>query len=145
MNPLVRRYLRTAVFFLITGLGIGVWMIYAREFGAPQPLRIRSAHTHAILVGFVMLMITGVALWMFPRPRPDDHVYKPALAELAWWCIALGTFVRVALELLLPIQAAPAWRATLVVAGIVQASGMILFFATMWTRIRQSGAGSERR
>lgn len=145
MNPLVRRYLRTAIFFLVIGLGIGVWMIYAREFAAPQPARIRSAHTHALLVGFVMLMITGVALWMFPRPRPDDHVYRPILADLAWWGIAIGTLVRVLLELTLPIRAEPLLRGALVGAGVVQALGIILFFGTMWTRIRQSGAGSERR
>ncbi|WP_337170968.1 cbb3-type cytochrome c oxidase subunit I [Gemmatimonas aurantiaca] len=145
MNPLVRRYLRTAIAFLIIGLGIGIWMMYAREFGAFQPPRVRSAHTHALLVGFVMLMITGVALWMFPRPRQDDQVYRPGLASAAWWAIALGTGTRVLLELVLPANAPVMWRGLLVAAGVVQALGMVLFFGTMWTRIRSSGAASERR
>lgn len=145
MNPLVRRYLRTAIAFLVLGLGIGIWMLVAREFGAVQPPRIRSAHTHALLVGFVMLMITGVALWMFPRPRQDDQVYRPGLAAAAWWAIALGTGVRVLLELALPANASVPWRALLVGAGVTQALGMVLFFGTMWTRIRSSGAASERR
>lgn len=145
MNPLVRRYLRTAIAFLVIGLAIGIWMLYAREFGAFQPPRVRSAHTHALLVGFVMLMITGVALWMFPRPRQDDQVYRPGLAAAAWWAIALGTGTRVLLELLLPANAPVMWRGLLVAAGVVQALGMVLFFGTMWTRIRSSGAASERR
>ncbi len=145
MNPLVRRYLKTAVLFLALGLALGVWMLYAREFGAWQPMRLRSAHTHALLVGFVMLMITGVALWMFPRPRPEDVVFRPLLAELAWWGIAGGTLLRVALEVTLaPMPAAP-WRALLVAAGVLQMLGILLFFGTMWTRIRSSGAASERR
>lgn len=145
MSPLVRRYLRTAVLFLATGLLLGLWMLVAREFGAWAPVRIRSAHTHALLVGFVMLMITGVALWMFPRPRAGDTVFRPALAELAWWLIAGGTALRVALEVTLaPMPAAP-WRAALVGAGTAQTLGLLLFFATMWTRIRASGAQSERR
>jgi hypothetical protein len=110
MNPLVRRYLKTAIAFLTLGLSLGVWMLYAREFGGWQPPRILSAHTHALLVGFVILMITGVALWMFPRPRVGDAVFRPGLAEAAWWCIAGGTGVRVALELGLSVAAAPIWR-----------------------------------
>jgi hypothetical protein len=145
MNPLVRRYLKTAIAFLTLGLSLGVWMLYAREFGGWQPPRILSAHTHALLVGFVILMITGVALWMFPRPRVGDAVFRPGLAEAAWWCIAGGTGVRVALELGLRAAAAPIWRAVLVAAGVTQLIGVLLFFGTMWTRIRSSGAMSERR
>ena len=145
MNSLVRRYLRTAVIFLSIGLLLGLWMLYAREFGAWQPPRIRSAHTHALLVGFVMLMITGVALWMFPRPRPDDIVFRPGLAAFAWWAIAGGTGVRVVLELSLGTAASASWRAVLVSAGLFQVLGVLTFFGTMWTRIRASGAASERR
>lgn len=145
MNPLVRRFLKSAVAFLAVGLGLGVWLLVAREFGTPTPTRLRSAHTHALLVGFMMLMITGVALWMFPRPRPEDPIFRPRLAALAWWGIAGGTALRVALELLLPPTAAASGRLLLVGAGVVQALGILLFFGTMWTRIRAGGAGSERR
>jgi len=145
MNPLVRRYLRTAIGFLALGLGLGVWLLVAREFSVAVPMRLRSAHTHALLVGFMMLMITGVALWMFPRPRPEDTVFRPGLAALAWWGIAGGTAGRVALELTLSPLPSTLWRVLLVAAGVVQALGMLLFFATMWTRIRASGALSERR
>lgn len=140
MSPLVRRYLKTAIAFLVLGLVLGVWMLYAREFGGWQPMRIRSAHTHALLVGFVLMMITGVALWMFPRPRPEDTVFQPGLAEAAWWAIAGGTAVRVALEIGLGQAAATGWRAALVAAGAVQMLGVLLFFGTMWTRIRGAGA-----
>lgn len=145
MNPLVRRYLKTGVLFLVTGLALGLWMLVAREFGYATPPRLRSAHTHALLVGFVMMMISGVALWMFPRVRPDDARYKPALAEAAWWCIAPGTAVRVVLEVLLTADASRAARATVVVAGAAQVLGLVLFFWTMWPRIRAAGANSGGR
>lgn len=138
MNPLVRRYLRTAIAFLGVGLVIGVWILFVREFGGSLPVRVLSAHTHALLVGFVMLMITGVALWMFPRPHRDDTVFREGLAVLAWWGIAGGTALRVALELTLGPAPAVVWRALLVGAGVVQALGVLLFFGTMWTRIRST-------
>src|SRR5674476_396874 len=92
MTSLVRRFLKTAIAFLVTGLTIGGWMLVERElsgrFASPY---LTSAHTHAILVGFVMMMILGVALWMFPRPAKGDTRYNPRLAETAYWMLTAGT------------------------------------------------------
>src|SRR4051812_28957383 len=86
MTPLVRRYLRTAIGFLLAGLGLGAWMLVRRELAGQYPTpRLISAHTHVILVGFVMMMILGVALWMFPRPEREDVRYRPGVAEAAYW------------------------------------------------------------
>ena len=81
MPPLVRRYLKTAIGFLIFGVGLGLYMLARRELAGiwSTPWWI-SAHTHAILVGFVMMMILGVALWMFPRPARDDTHFDPRFA-----------------------------------------------------------------
>jgi heme/copper-type cytochrome/quinol oxidase subunit 1 len=141
MDPLVRRYLKTAIGFLAIGLALGLVMIARRELlGAwPSPLWI-SAHTHALLVGFVMMMIQGVALWMFPRPDKADVRYRPALAELAYWLVAFSTAARLAAELLRPSAAAPALRWVIVLTGVGQVLGILVFFTNMWPRIRSAGA-----
>lgn len=137
MPPLVRRYLKTAIGFLIFGIGLGVFMLARRELaGVWATPWWTSAHTHAILVGFVMMMILGVALWMFPRPARDDTHFDPRLAEAAYWCITLGTGARVLGELFRPESGALALRWTVVLGGTAQALGLVLFFWTMWTRIR---------
>ena len=137
MSPLVRRFLKTAIGFLMLGIGLGVLMLIRRELLGiwPTPWW-TSAHTHAILVGFVMMMILGVALWMFPRPAKDDTHFDPRLAGAAYWCLTAGTAVRVVGELLRPDSAATALRWAVVAGGISQALGLMLFFWTMWTRIR---------
>lgn len=145
MYSLVRRYLKTAIAFLLVGLAIGVWMLVGREFGVWQPWRIRSAHTHAVLIGFVMMMIAGVALWMFPRARRDDPRYRPALAELAWWAIAGGTALRVLLELSIGATQSPLLRGAVVGSGLLQFLGLATFFWGLWPRIRGSGANPEGR
>ena len=144
MHSLVRRFLKTAVIFLLIGLTLGGWMMVRRElFGVfPSPYLI-SAHTHAILVGFVMLMILGVALWLFPRPDKDDVRYQPRVAGLAYWLVTLGTAARVAGELLRQIEAAEWLRWLVVLAGLAQIAGIGAFFHTMWSRIRP--AGSQQR
>ena len=96
MHMLVRRYIKTAIGFLGVGLGIGVWLLIRRElYGVYASPFETSAHTHALLVGFVMEMILGVALWLFPRPEKGDSRYKPRLAETAYWLLTSGTAARV--------------------------------------------------
>jgi heme/copper-type cytochrome/quinol oxidase subunit 1 len=140
MPPLVRRYLKTAIAFLVFGVGLGFYMLGHRELAGrwPSPWLI-SAHTHVILVGFVMLMIFGVALWMFPRPAKDDRRFDPRLAEVAYWLLVAGTVARVAGELARPVSAAGAVRWTVVAGGGGQLLGIVVFFWTMWSRIRASG------
>jgi hypothetical protein len=141
MHSLVRRYLKTAVAFLGVGLAIGVWLLGTRELGGrfPAPLLV-SAHTHAILVGFVMMMITGVALWLFPRPAKEDTRYSPRGAEGAYWMLTLGTATRVAGELARASMDAGWLRAAVFSGGLIQAGGLLLFFWTMWSRIRPVGS-----
>jgi cbb3-type cytochrome oxidase subunit 1 len=138
MNPLVRRYLKTGILFLGVGLCIGLVMIWQREIESTFPSRyLTSAHTHAILVGFVMMMILGVALWMFPRAAKDDTRYKPQFAEAAYWLVAVGTAVRVSGELLHVFTDAGWLRWSVLLSGLAQTIGLLLFFATMWFRVRQ--------
>src|ERR1035437_5740908 len=133
MHSLVRRYIKTAIAFLFIGLAIGGWMIVRRELlqrGA-TPYEV-SAHTHAIFVGFVMLMILGVALWLFPRPDKNDRRYRPALAEAAYWLLVSGTSARVVGELL-RVETDGSWiRAAIVAGGMLQIAGLALYFYTMW-------------
>ena len=141
MYSLVRRFLKTAIAFLGVGLAIGAWMMVRRELWSryPTPYEI-SAHTHAILVGFVMMMILGVALWLFPRPEKGDARYDPRAAEAAYWLVTLGTAGRVLAELLRPTIDASWLRWVVVLTGLAQVAGIGLFFFTMWSRIRPVGS-----
>jgi cbb3-type cytochrome oxidase subunit 1 len=144
MHSLVRRYIKTAIAFLAAGLAIGGWMIVRRElFGAYPGTYVISAHTHALFVGFVMMMILGVALWLFPRPEKGDQRYSPRLAEAAYWFVTLGTAIRVVGELARGASGARWLRIAIVLAGFAQIVGILLFFYTNWSRIR--GVGSAIR
>lgn len=144
MHSLVRRYIKTAIVFLFAGLGLGGWMLVRRElYGAyASPYEV-AAHTHAIFVGFVMMMILGVALWLFPRPEKTDAHYRPALAEAAYWLITLGTALRVPGELLRPAMSAAWLRWTVVISGFLQIAGLVVYFYTMWSRIRSVGSSAR--
>src|SRR5690348_3814721 len=121
MHTLVRRYIKTAVVFLIVGLLIGGWMIVRRELLGRYPSQyVVSAHTHALFVGFIMMMILGVALWLFPRPEKGDERYSPRVAEAAYWLLAIGTGVRILGELLRATVGSAWLRVLVVLAGFAQ-------------------------
>jgi heme/copper-type cytochrome/quinol oxidase subunit 1 len=144
MHSIVRLYVKTAVAFLVFGLLLGGYLLARRElFGVMATPYEISAHTHVILVGFVMTMILGVALWLFPRPAKEDVRYRPALAVAAYWLLTTGTAVRTAAELARS-SGSGGWIAWLVVAsGLAQIAALLVFFYTMWSRIR--GIGSPIR
>ena len=141
MHSLVRRYIKTAVIFLGVGLIIGLKMVVERDvlMRAPDPYEM-SAHTHAILVGFVMMMILGVALWLFPRAARDEPGYDPRVASIAYWLLTIGTAVRITGELA-ESSFTPGSTGWIVVgASVAQVLGIGLFFFTMWSRIRPAGS-----
>jgi heme/copper-type cytochrome/quinol oxidase subunit 1 len=79
MFSTVRYFIKTSIIFLMVGILTGLYMVAARSYSNewPHPDLV-SAHTHIILVGSVMMMIMGVALWFFPRAEKNDKLYKPA-------------------------------------------------------------------
>lgn len=141
MYTLVRRFIKTGIVFLFTGLTLGAWLLVRRElFGAwPDPYLV-SAHAHAVLVGFVMFLILGVALWLFPRAAKEDRRYTPARAEAAYWILLTATLSRFVAESARAWVDHPALGWVVVLGGLGQIAGLGLYFWTMWTRIRPVGS-----
>ena len=54
--------------FLVTGLLLGVWMVIAQFTGHAPPRSVVTAHVDILLVGFMLMVVMGVATLMFPRP-----------------------------------------------------------------------------
>jgi heme/copper-type cytochrome/quinol oxidase subunit 1 len=137
----VRRFIKTAIGFLVTGLVIGAWMLVRRELlGAwPDPYLV-SAHAHAVQLGFVMFLILGVALWLFPKPPAGDRRYRPERISASYWVLTLATGARVAGEILRADVDAVWLRWLVALAGLGQVLGFGLYFWTMWPRIRPVGS-----
>lgn len=141
MYTLVRRYIKTGIGFLAAGVALGVYMLARRELWGlwPHPYLV-SAHVHAVGVGFVMFVILGVALWLFPRPAKDDTRYSPRGVEAAYWVLLLSTAARFAGEVARAGEAWPGLGWVVLAGGAGQAAGLFLYFWTMWTRIRPVGS-----
>lgn len=141
MHSGVRRFIKTGVAFLMAGLGIGVAMIVRRELlGVWPEAYLTSAHAHAVQLGFVMYLILGVALWLFPKPPRDDRRYRPGRIDAAYWMLTVATAVRIAGEVARVWVDAGWLRGSVALAGVVQMAGFGLYFYAMWPRIRPLGS-----
>jgi hypothetical protein len=138
---LVRRFIKTGIVFLFAGLLLGAWLMVRRElFGIwPHP-HLVSAHVHAVLVGFVMFLIFGVALWLFPRAPKDNTQYRPSRVEAAYRVLTVATASRFVAEAARAWSDA-SWLPWIVVAGgLGQIVGIAIYFWAMWPRIRPVGS-----
>jgi cbb3-type cytochrome oxidase subunit 1 len=146
MPPLIRRYIKTSFVFLLAGLLLGGWIIVRQfVFGAYPPRLIVTAHVHLLLVGFMLMIVMGVATWMFPRPARDDARYRPELAEAVYWTMTAATVLRAASEIAGSFTPAPAWRLAIAAGGLGQLVATALFVANLWTRVRMPTAAPPSR
>jgi hypothetical protein len=139
MTPLVRLYVKTSFLFLLLGLLLGGYVaVEVNVIGRGVPWPLITAHVHLLLVGFLLMLVFGVATWMFPRPGRDDARYRPGLAWLVYWLLTVSTVVRALGELGAAIAGS---RGSLLAAvgGLGQLAAAILFVVNMWTRIRMPG------
>ena len=146
MTPLVRRYIKTAFVFLLLGMLLGGYLTFevnVRGRGAPWPLV--TAHVHLLLVGFVLMLIVGVATWMFPRPARDDRRYRPWVAELIYWLLTVSTAIRALGELGSAAAGVRGGSVLAALGGFGQVAATLAFVGNMWVRVRMPPAAPPPR
>jgi hypothetical protein len=142
----VRRYVKTSFVFLLAGLAVGAYIVVAQFLVGTYPPRLFiTAHVHLLLVGFMLMIVMGVATWMFPRPARDDVRYRPELAEAVYWTMTLATALRAAGELTAPFVPSAAIRVAIALGGLGQVAGALLFVANMWSRVRMPAVPAPPR
>jgi cbb3-type cytochrome oxidase subunit 1 len=145
VTPLVRRYIKTSFVFLMAGLLVGAYIVVAQfVFDVYPPRLLITTHAHLLLVGFMLMLVMGVATWMFPRPARDDAGYRPRLAEAVYWIMTLATALRALAEILVAVAGTLGLRWVIALAGLGQLVGAALFAANMWRRVRMPPAALPR-
>ena len=90
----------------------------------------------------MLMMVMGVATWMFPRPARDDARYRPGLAEAAYWLITAATAVRAGAEIAVGLAGVLSLRWLIAAGGLGQFAGAALFALNMWWRVRMPPAAT---
>ena len=127
MDWFVKAFLKSSLTWLGLGVTLGVAMA-----SHPAWIVYRPAHLHMTLLGFVAMMIFGVAYHVIPR-FTGNQLSSRRLAGLHFWIANAGLATMVA-----GFVARPHWRgATLLLAtgGVLAALGAYTFIVNIWRTI----------
>lgn len=137
----VRLFVRTALACFVLSMLLGAALVAVRQLGiGTVPWSLIVVHTHLALVGGMLLMVVGVAFWMFPLDRaryPETRGrYGPRLVRAVYGLLVGGLALRSIVEPLQGERSGGALGLLLVLAAALQALGMVLFLAAIWPRVR---------
>lgn len=125
MDWFVKAFIKSSVTWLALGVTLGlamavhpVWVIY------------RPAHLHMVLLGFVTMMIFGVAYHVIPR-FVGFPLHSRRAAGWHWWMSNVGLLLIVA-GFVVRARSGAVVTALLSVGGILSAFGAYTFAYVLW-------------
>jgi hypothetical protein len=126
MENYVRWFIRSSLVWLGIGVLFGLWM----AISPGQALAYRPAHMHANLLGFVSMMIFGVAYHVLPRfsGAPLRSSMMPRLHVL----LANGGLALMVAGWMLRVGGSAVGTPALIAGGVGSAAGAFLFIANIW-------------
>lgn len=125
MDSFVRRFIRASLVWLAVGVLIGISMAFW-----PASLIYRPAHMHANLLGFVSMMIFGVAYHVIPR-FSGKALHSRKLADLHFMVANAGLAFMVAGWI--AVVTSPYWGMIAVrIGGAGSAVGAFLYIYNIW-------------
>ena len=136
--PLLTRWLiKTSLGYLALGLLAGVWQAASAVWSALwSPPGLRVVMVHLLAVGWLTLLIFGVALWMFPKYSQQNPRGPEWLGWAGYGLLNAGLLLRVTAEPALALTAGRGWGWALVVAAGLQWLGGLAFVAAAWVRVK---------
>lgn len=130
----VRWFIRTSLLCLVFSTIVGTaYFSWNPIFGKPPPHFVLPLHIHLGVVGWLVNLVMGVALWMFPMPPGPGGSGRPRYSETRTRIAFLG----INGGLLLRFVSEPFQIASLeILSGILQTGGILICVAALWPRIR---------
>jgi cbb3-type cytochrome oxidase subunit 1 len=136
----VKAFLKASLVWLGLGVSLGVAMAVR-----PSWTVYRAAHLHMNLVGFVTMMIFGVAYHVIPR-FTGHPLHSRGLAAAQWWLANVGLALFVSGFFLLPHMAfGPAARGIVAAGGVLSAGAAYVFVYNIWRTIDGNATGETGR
>ena len=130
MDWFVKAFLKASLAWLAAGVSLGIGMAVHPAWAV-----YRTAHLHMNLLGFVTMMIFGVAYHVIPR-FTGHPLHSRRLAGVQWWLANIGLALFVTGLALLPatIYAMPA-RIVVAAGGLLSGLAAYAFVYNMWRTI----------
>jgi hypothetical protein len=137
MPPLTRWFIKTSFVYLGLGLAEGILLAGQSLWNSPLPYAILfQGYIHLLTVGWLTMLIFGVANWMFPRASFEHPDGSEALGLIAYLMLNLGLVMRLAGEPLVDLHPQGLWGWFLVSSAILQWLGGMIIIMNLWKRVK---------
>jgi hypothetical protein len=141
MPQTVRWFIRTSAMYLVLTFLAGAIFLYHNWLSGPVPRVWVIVHLHAGLVGWLVNIVIGVALWMFPLNKeafPETAGrYTLPLARTCYFGLNLGLAVRLITEPIFWYTQNRLVGGLMALSGIPQLIAVAIFLYIVWMRVRQ--------
>ena len=128
MDWFVRAFIKASVLWLALGILVGIAMaVY------PAWTVYRAAHVHMMVVGFVTMMIYGVAYHVLPR-FTGNPLHNRRAAGVHFWIANVGLAFMVT-GFALRANASPFATAVLTIGGVLAGAGAYVFAYLVWRTV----------
>ncbi len=133
MDWFVKAFLKASLAWLALGVTLGVAMA-----AHPAWTLYRLAHMHMVLLGFVTMMIYGVAYHVIPR-FAGSPLFSRRAAGWHWWVSNAGLALMVA-GFIVRVSRAAVGTPLLATGGTLSALGAYTFAFVIWRTIETAPA-----
>ncbi|MEP6731668.1 MAG: hypothetical protein ABJE10_13555 [bacterium] len=137
MEWFVKAFLKASLAWLALGVTLGVAMA-----AHPTWTVYRLAHIHMLLLGFVTMMIYGVAYHVIPR-FAGHQLHSRRAATMHWW-IANAGLVLIAAGFMMRTSAVRFGTPLLAIGGCLTAMGAYSFAYVLWRTIDGPASAQPR-
>ncbi|HWA59698.1 MAG TPA: cbb3-type cytochrome c oxidase subunit I [Gemmatimonadales bacterium] len=134
MPALSRWLLRVSFFALVIGGALGAWLLASEPWPSAWVVRLRAAHIHLMLFGWLMPFVLGTAYWMLPKHAEGPARGSAGLGAAAGGLVTGGVVLGV-------VGALAGWEWLQRVGTLGVIGGGAVFISLLWPRIKAFGAG----
>jgi len=136
MPPISVWLLRVSLLALLGGAALGGWLLGAEPWASTWLPRLRAAHVHLMLFGWLLPFVLGTGYWILPRHASGEARGSPRLGLAGATLITIGVVLGPAGSL--------AGSLSLRRSGLACAlAGAGLFLRLLWPRVKAFGRGRE--
>lgn len=136
--PLLTRWaIKTSFVYLGIALAVGILLAGQPLWHLPAYLAaLFPGYVHLLVIGWLTLLIFGVAYWMFPKASMEQPHGNEMVCWSAYVLLAVGVILRVASEPNIHQAGGTFWGWLLAVSAILQWLGGMALVVVLWKRVK---------